>query len=158
MDFLVEIGLAGLNSRIKRLSDDLLYSTREYYKNAGLDIEPNWHLIFLILEKNKSLTITDISQELRLSHPACIKIINKMKKKKYIVTRADKNDSRKQLLELSTKAKEKLPEFHKHWEACIKTSEQLIENSPSFLKDLSELEQLISEKNYNQRTLENFKK
>lgn len=105
MDFLQQIGFAGLNSRIKRLSDELLYSTRDYYKNAGFDIEPNWHLIFLLLEKHKSLTNTEISQELRMSHPACVKIINKMKKKDYIDTKTDKNDSRKQLLELSDKAK-----------------------------------------------------
>lgn len=156
MDFLQQIGFAGLNSRIKRLSDELLYSTRDYYKNAGLDIEPNWHLIFLLLEKHESLTITEISQELRMSHPACVKIINKMKKKNYIDTKTDKDDSRKQLLELSDKAKNKLPEFHKHWGACIKTTEELIEKSPYFIRDLSEFENLLTEKNYMERTLRNF--
>lgn len=156
MDFLQQIGFAGLNSRIKRLSDELLYSTRDYYKNAGLDIEPNWHLIFLLLEKNKSLTITEISQELRMSHPACVKIINKMKKQDYIDTKTDEKDSRKQLLELSDKAKNKLPEFHKHWDACIKTTEELIEQSPNFMQELTEFENLVSDKNYMERTLKNF--
>lgn len=156
MDFIQQIGFAGLNSRIKRLSDELLYSTRDYYKNAGLDIEPNWHLIFLLLEKHKSLTITEISQELRISHPACVKIINKMKKKDYIDTKTDENDSRKQLLELSDKAKNKLPEFHKHWDACIKTTEELIEQSPNFMQELTEFENLVADKNYMKRTLKNF--
>ncbi|WP_291726081.1 MarR family winged helix-turn-helix transcriptional regulator [Bernardetia sp.] len=156
MDFLQQIGFAGLNSRIKRLSDELLYSTKDYYKNAGLDIEPNWHLIFLLLEKHKSLTITEISQELRMSHPACVKIINKMKKKGYIDTKKDENDSRKQLLELSDKAKNKLPEFHKHWDACIKTTEELIEQSPNFMQELTEFENLVADKNYMERTLKNF--
>lgn len=156
MDFLQQIGLAGLNSRIKRLSDDLLYSTRDYYKKAGLDIEPNWHLIFLLLENHKSLTITEISQELRMSHPACVKIINKMKKKDYIDTKTDKNDARKQLIELSDKAKNKLPEFHKHWEACIRTSEELIEKSPHFIQELTEFENLVADKNYMERTLKNY--
>lgn len=146
MDFLIEIGLAGINSRIKRLSDELLYSTRDYYKSVNLDIEPNWHLIFLILEKHESLTITEISQELRMSHPACIKIVNKMKKKDYINTKVDKTDSRKQLLELSEKAKEKLPDFHKHWDACIKTTKELLEKSPNFIKDLTAFENLVTEK------------
>lgn len=156
MDFLQQIGFAGLNSRIKRLSDELLYSTRDYYKNAGLDIEPNWHLIFLLLEKHKSLTITEISQELRMSHPACVKIINKMKKQDYIDTKTDENDSRKQLLELSDKAKNKLPELHKHWDAGIKTTEELIENSPNFMQELTEFENLVADKNYMERTSKNF--
>ncbi|MDG3581442.1 MarR family winged helix-turn-helix transcriptional regulator [Galbibacter pacificus] len=157
MDFLQQIGYAGLNSRIKRLSDELLYSTRDYYKNAGLNIEPNWHLIFLLLEKHNSLTITEISQELRMSHPACVKIINKMKKKNYIETKTDKNDSRKQLLELSEKSKNKLPNLHKHWDACIETTKELIENSPNFMQELTEFEKLVADKNYNERTIENVK-
>lgn len=156
MDFLREIGFAGLNSRIKRLSDELLYSTRDYYKNAGLDIEPNWHLIFLLLEKHSSLTITEISQELKMSHPACVKIINQMKKKGYIDTMPDVRDSRKQLLELSEKSKPQLPTFHKHWDACIKTTEELIANSPNFMQELAELEDLVTMENYKERTIKNF--
>ncbi len=156
MDYLEKIGLAGLNSRIKRLSDELLYSTRDYYKKVGLDIEPNWHLIFLLLEEHGSLTVTEISQELRMSHPACVKIINKMKKKNYITSKTDKNDSRKQLLELSDKAKTRLPEFIKHWGAGTKTTEQLIKRSPHFIQELTEIENLVSDKNYMQRTLKNL--
>lgn len=156
MDYLEKIGLAGLNSRIKRLSDELLYSTRDYYKKVGLDIEPNWHLIFLLLEEHGSLTVTEISQELRMSHPACVKIINKMKKKNYITSKTDKNDSRKQLLELSDKAKARLPEFIKHWDAGTKTTEQLIKRSPHFIQELTEIEKMVSDKNYMQRTLKNL--
>lgn len=153
MDFLQEIEFAGLNSRLKRLSDDLLYSTREYYKEVGLDIEPNWHLIFLLLEKHEALTITEISQKLRMSHPACVKIINKMKKKGYVNTQADPDDLRKQLLKLSSKAINNLPSFHKHWDACIKTSKDLMKNSPDFFNELAEFENLVAEESYKARTL-----
>lgn len=157
-DFLTEIEFAGLTSRIKRLSDDILYSTRDYYKTIGLDIEPNWHLIFLLLEKNNSLTITEIAQELRMSHPACVKIINKMKKKDYVITKTDENDSRKQLLKLSDKSKKQLPEFHKHWDACIKTIQEFVQDSPHFSEELSAFEAKVNEKSYKERSLENLKK
>lgn len=156
-DFLTEIKFAGLTSRLKRLSDDILYSTRDYYKTVGLDIEPNWHLIFLLLEKNKSLTISEISQELRMSHPACVKIINKMKKKDYVLTKTDSIDTRKQLLELSGKSKKQLPIFHKHWDACIKTTQELIQDSPNFMDELRELERNLNQKSYKDRTLYNLK-
>ena len=157
-DFLTEIKYAGLTSRLKRLSDEIIYSTRDYYKTVGLDIEPNWHLIFLLLEKHGSLTITEISQELRMSHPACVKIINKMKKKDYVTTRTDSNDSRKQLLELSDKSKKQLPVFHKHWDACTKTIQEFVENSPCFSEDLSAFEAKVNEKGYKERSLDNLKK
>lgn len=155
-DFLTDIKIAGLTSRLKRLSDDMLYSTRDYYKNAGLDIEPNWHLIFLLLEKNKSLTITEIAQELRMSHPACVKIINKMKRKDYVLTKTDHKDTRRQLLELSGKSKKQLPLLHKHWDACIKTTQELIQNSPHFMDELKEFERKVNEKSYKARTINNF--
>lgn len=157
IDFLTEIKFAGITSRLKRLSDDILYSTREYYKTVGLDIEPNWHLIFLLLEKSGSLTITEISKELRMSHPACVKIINKMKKKNYVTTKTDDNDLRRQLLTLSDKSKEQLPTFHKHWDACIKTMKELLEQSTNFDDDLRQIEIRIGEKSYKERTLNNLK-
>lgn len=156
MDYLAEIKHAGLLSRLKRLSDEILYSTRDYYKTVGLDIEPNWHLIFLLLEENDSLTITGISQKLRMSHPACIKIIKQMKKKGYLTTRTDPNDSRRQLLELTEKSIQRLPLFHKHWNAGIKTTEDLVMNCPNFIEALTQIEKLVSESSYKQRTINNF--
>ncbi|WP_339707807.1 MarR family transcriptional regulator [uncultured Kriegella sp.] len=157
-DFLTEIELAGLISRLKRLSDELLYSTRDYYKTVGLDIEPNWHLVFLLLEKTNALTISEISQELRMSHPACIKIIKKMKKHDYLISKTDKNDSRKRILELSDKAKKRLPSFHRHWEAGIQTTQELLQNSPHIFEDLKAFEKEVSEVSYKERTLKNLRK
>lgn len=155
-DYLSEIELAGLTSRIKRLSDAIIYSTRDYYKSVDLDIEPNWHLFFLLLDKNNSLTLTEISEELRMSHPACVKIIHKMKNAGYIKSKADKTDSRKQILSLTQKSKDRLPVFHKHWDACIETMKEITIDSPNFLRELSNVEQKINEKSYKDRTLKNF--
>lgn len=157
-DFLTEIKYAGLTSRLKRLSDEILYNTRDFYKSVGLDIEPNWHLIFLLLEKHGSLTVTEISEELRMSHPACIKIINKMKKKDYITTKTDSEDSRKRLLELSPKAKDQLPSLHKHWDIGMKTVEELVQNNPHIFEAITELEEQIAKKSYKERVLENLEK
>lgn len=152
MDFLTEIEYAGMFSRIKRLSDELIYSTRDYYKTAGLDIEPNWHLIFLLLERKGGLSITEISENLKLSHPACIKIITKMKDKDFLISKRDKSDSRKQILELSAKALKGLPHFKKHWEACIKTTKDLIDECPEFLQNIEKIEYALSKENYKSRT------
>lgn len=156
-DFLTLLGHEGLAGRLKRLSDELLYSTRDYYKSVGLDIGPNWHLVFLLFEKKEELTITDISEALNMSHPAIVKIVNTMKEKGYLQNKKDENDARKQNLTLTEKAKSKLPEFKKHWEAGILTMQQLVSDSPNFLEELSHIEAKFKERNYKERTLENFK-
>ncbi|MGS2739056.1 MarR family winged helix-turn-helix transcriptional regulator [Sinomicrobium sp. M5D2P17] len=155
-DFLIEIEYAGLHSRIKRLSDALLYSTRDFYKSEGLDIEPNWNLVFLLLQKHGTMTITKLSEKLQFSHPAVVKIINKMKKKGYIDTQTDEEDSRKQLLSLSQKALDKLPVFEAYWEAGIQTTKDLLEDSPDFVEQLKNIEEKLNRKNYKERTIRNL--
>ena len=80
-----------------------------------------------------------------------------MKKKDYVTTKTDNNDLRRQLLELSDKSKKQLPSFHKQWDACRKTIEELLEQSPHFDEDLRKIEMKISKKNYKERTLNNLK-
>lgn len=157
-DFLSEIELAGLTSRLKRLSDNILYSTKEFYKKVGADIEPNWHLIFLLLKKHKELHITDIAEKLQLSHPAVVKIIKKMKEKDYVVTETDISDTRKQIISLSDKAHKSIPQFEKYWDACVQTMNELVENNPDFLNALERIERKVKEKSYKERTLKNLRK
>lgn len=157
-DFLIEIQLVGLTSRLKRLTDSILYSTKDFYKAVGVDIEPNWHLIFLLLKKHKELTVTEISERLQMSHPGIVKIIRNMKLKDYIGTKTDTADSRKQLLYLTNKAELALPQLEKCWEACILTMEELLEGNELFLKNLELIEEKIGQKSYKERTLNNLKK
>lgn len=157
-DFLKEIQLAGLTSRLKRLTDNILYSTKDFYKSVDTDIEPNWHLVFLLLKENDSLTVTDISERLQLSHPAVVKIIKNMKASGYVDTIPHNLDSRKQILELSDKAKQSLPEFEKYWNACILTMKELLEGNSNFMNSLEKIEKKIEESSYKERTLKNLKK
>jgi len=83
-DFLKELGYLGIIARLKRVSDSIFYSIREVYKLENMDIEPNWHLVFLILKKHKTRTMTEIAESFHLSQPAIVKIINKMRNKGYI--------------------------------------------------------------------------
>lgn len=157
-DFLSEIELAGLTSRLKRLSDNILYSTKEFYKEVGTDIEPNWHLIFLLLKQQELLYLTEIAEKLQLSHPAVIKIIKKMREKGYIVTQTDTTDTRKQLISLSEKAHLSIPKFEQYWDACVQTINELIEDNHDFLNALGKIEQKVKEKSYKERTLKNLAK
>lgn len=150
-DYLKQIEYAGLFSRIKRLSDEILYDTKEYYKSVNVDIEPNWHLIFLILEEHQSITLSEISEKLRMSHPACIKIINKMKSSGYIQSNRDKNDHRKQILQLTEKAINNLPIFHQHWDKALIAIKEIMNKCPHFFYELEIIENDLREKKYKNR-------
>jgi len=140
-------------ARLKRISDNLLYSAKDLYKTLNLEIEPNWHLIFLLFKENQTLTITEIAEKLKISQPGVIKIVNKMKAKKYLKSEKDKKDSRIQLLKLTTIAKKELPKLDEIWLASEKTIIDILDNNPAIFEQLDRIEKAISESNYKKRTL-----
>ncbi|WP_345948946.1 helix-turn-helix domain-containing protein [Mucilaginibacter sp. PAMB04274] len=156
-DFLRKLSYAGLSSRIKRLSDALLYSTKDFYHSLGLDIEPNWHLVFLLLKENENLSLADIAERLQLSHPAIIKIVKAMQIKGYVQAKKDENDSRKQILFLTQKSYDALPGFERCWTACVLTMQEIAADNNDFLDALTKIEEKIKVSNYKDRTIKNLK-
>ncbi len=152
-DYLVQLHLEGLPSRLKRLSDSLLYSTRDLYKSMNVAIEPNWNLVFRILKDYEELTITEIAEKLQFSHPAVIKITSKMKKNGYIISVADKKDKRKQILRLSDKAKTEMDYLESLWLTQVEVIKELFAESPNFMQELTEIENKIASLDYKQRVL-----
>lgn len=148
-DFVQSLEYVGFTARIKRLSDGLMYDAKSIYNHTDLDIEPNWHIIFLLLKDQKELTVTEIAKRLRFSHPGIIKITNKMKDKGYLKSRPDSTDSRKTLLSLSEKSQEQFPEFEKEWNAIQAVVEEVVDQD--FLNRLAELEKRLADGSISER-------
>ena len=155
-DFL-KLGYLGLITRLKRLSDSMLYSIRDLYKLKGIDIEPNWHLVFLILKKHQTRTMTEIAESFHLSQPAIVKIIDKMKKRGYIDIINDTNDNRKRQLLLSQKAIKDLPMFENIWAAGQESIKEMLEKDEIFLDRIEKLEQHLENNNFKERVLNHLK-
>ncbi len=155
-DFLIEMEYAGLTGRLKRMSDSFIYSTKEFYRAHGLEIEPNWHIIFLILQKHEKLTIMEIAEALDLSHPAIVQLVDKMKKKGYIEAIKDHKDKRKFQLMLSQKAKDKLPELEKYWKAGLEALKEIMNHQKTILDELKILEDNLSIADFKERSEKNL--
>lgn len=148
-DFIQELEFIGFTARIKRLSDSLLYDARKVYETNVMEIEPNWHLVFLLLKKKKRLTVTEIAKDLGFSHPALIKITKQMKRRGYLETNTDKADKRCQILQLSKKGLEMLPQFEQKWSRFKMATTELV--GADFLKQLTLLEQRLNEESFFER-------
>ncbi len=155
-DFLKELEFLGVTARLKRLSDNLSYSIKDLYKSQGVDIEPSWHLVFLILKSEREITLTEIADALNFSQPAMTKLITRMKKKEYVETLISGKDSRKKLIFLSEKAKKELPKFEKIWDAGQKSIRQILTDNMDFFSNLEEFEDQIQLKSFKDRALENL--
>ncbi|MEZ5344250.1 MAG: bifunctional helix-turn-helix transcriptional regulator/GNAT family N-acetyltransferase [Pyrinomonadaceae bacterium] len=151
-DFLRELGFLSFVTRLKRLSDTMIHDGRKMYRELGMDIEPNWFVIFKLFETNDELTVMEIAEKIGFAHPSVITIVNKMVKRGYLRSRQCDDDSRRRILVLTKKSHEKLPEFEKVWTAGIAGMKKMLldTNAPEFL-DL--LESRIAESGFRERTL-----
>jgi DNA-binding MarR family transcriptional regulator len=110
-------------------------------------------LVFRLLQENKEMTITEMSETLRFSHPAVVKIINKMKENGYVESTCDSEDKRRQILRLTKKASHRRKEMEIYWDAGAQVIEELLEDSPNFLGELLEIEKKVYQSDYKERTL-----
>lgn len=156
-DFVKELDFLGFVTRLKRISDAMLHDGRRLYKELGMDIEPNWFVILKLLEQEGELPITDIANKIGFAHPSIISIVNKMTKAGYLRSKKCSEDSRRRLLTLTPKAKQKMPEFEKIWAAGTAGVKRMLDDIDA-LDFLEKLEERIGERGFKKRTLEELKK
>ncbi|MDC6365103.1 MULTISPECIES: bifunctional helix-turn-helix transcriptional regulator/GNAT family N-acetyltransferase [Flavobacteriaceae] len=155
-DFLTQIGHLGFTARMKRLNEKIVSSTIDHYSRLGLDIDPNWHVIFLLLKEKEKLSVTEIATTLGFSHPAIIKITRKMKERGYLETFKDEKDGRKTLIQISKKGKEILPTFEQEWFRIQEILEEFVGND--FLNKLDILENKFLKQSFHESYASHFAK
>lgn len=155
-DFAKELGCLGFSMRMKRLTDALMQDGKRMYKELGLDIEPNWYVVFRLLNTHGELSVTQISERVGLAHPSVITLTNKMIKAGYLSSTQSKTDSRRRMLTLTDKANEALPKFEKVWNAGDLGVRKALEGT-QFIRDLEVLEERYATKGFRERTLNELK-
>ncbi|MBB4080584.1 DNA-binding MarR family transcriptional regulator [Lewinella aquimaris] len=155
-DFLAEMSYNGVTARLKRLSDAFLYQTKEFYTEQDAEIEPNWHMVFLLLEKHGQLTVTEMASQLGQSHPALVKLTKKMKRKGYLISLEDENDRRKYQLTLSDKARAELPLLHRYWEAGDRALREMMDHHTALLDQLAVVEKNMADADFKTRMHHHF--
>jgi DNA-binding MarR family transcriptional regulator/GNAT superfamily N-acetyltransferase len=152
-DFLRELGMLAVVTRLKRVGDAMLHDGRRMYKKAGLKIEPNWFVIFLLLKEKGELSVTEIANQIRFSHPSVISIVNGMIKSGYLKEKRCEGDSRRRLLSLTSAAKRELPKFERHWRQGKSVYKELTSGT-DILAALDLIEDRLAEKGFAERTAE----
>ncbi len=151
-DFLKELGFLGFVTRLKRVSDAMLHDGRRLYKELGMEIEPNWYVVFKLLQKHGELTVTEIADKIGFAHPSVITIVNKMVKAGYLQAEQCSIDSRRRLLVLTEKAKKEMPDFERVWSAVTTGAKKMLADTDA-LAFLDLLESRIVENGFKERTL-----
>jgi DNA-binding MarR family transcriptional regulator len=155
MDLITELGELALATRLKRLSERLANDVNKVYKELNLNFESKWFLVLELLSRRQTLSIVDIADELKLTHPAIVQFVDQMLDAGLIMAKKDSKDGRKRMVSLSPAGFKLLDDLAPVLQV-IKTENArwLREANSNLLQVLGELEKALDEKSMYQRVKE----
>jgi GNAT superfamily N-acetyltransferase/predicted transcriptional regulator len=130
MDFPKELGYLAIASRLKMLTDRLLRGGSEAYRYLDLNFEPRWFTLFYLLSTEASpLSIQEIADALKVSHPAVIQTAQMLAKRGLIRSFQDEVDRRKRRLVITPKGKELASKLTPVWNCFLAAGVELFDNA-----------------------------
>jgi MarR family transcriptional regulator, organic hydroperoxide resistance regulator len=121
MDFVKSLGALTLAHRFYRLMNRLLDAHETVYQSLDLPIKPRWVSTLLLLHEHGPMAVTDIAEQLHLTHPAVNQLAQDIAAAGLIADAKDKADGRKRLLRLTPKAVQMLPTLQQVWAELDRT-------------------------------------
>ena len=153
-DFPAELGALGMTVRLKRIADRMVHGARRFYRELGLEIEPNWHAVLLLLEQSSGLGVADIARRLGMTHPSVSSLVGQMVHRGYLELTDDPSDGRRRTVELTAKAKCHLPQLKKAWQSVEEAIDEMLrESGRDFLASIDGFERAMDARSFEERML-----
>jgi DNA-binding MarR family transcriptional regulator len=146
-----ESGSFAIGARLRRLYESLVNDMTLIYKEQGLPLETKDFILYYLMSKRSSISISDIAKELNLTHPAVIHIARSLENIGYIESEKSSSDSRKRLLKLTKKGEKDLAKYRVLWDDIISLNQEIFEQQVQLLQNIEKLEEMLKEKTYYQR-------
>lgn len=154
MNIIDESGILAISTRLQRLSEQLRKDGALIYKEFGIDFEPKWFPVMLTLHHKKELSIVEIAHEIGYTHPSTISLLKELEKKQLILSKKDKQDERKRLIEVTPKGEALVEQMKPVWELIKKVLGDIADNENNLLAAINEAETKIAEQSFYQRALQ----
>lgn len=154
MNVINESGTLALSTRLQRLSEQLRKEGALVYKEFGIDFEPKWFPVIFTLHHKNILSVVEIANEIGYTHPSTISLLKELEKQQMIISKKDKTDERKRLIELAPKGIELIEKMKPAWEIITKVLEEIADNENHLLKAINEAEEKIAKQSFLQRVLQ----
>lgn len=145
------LGELVLGSRFRKISERILLEIGSIYKSLNIEFEPGWFHILYLLDENETLSVTEISDTLQVSHPSVIQVVKVLENRALVSTTTDKTDKRKRLVKLTAGGTELLSKIKPLWNDIRAVVAALLEEGTDSAKLLSGITQL--EENLDRKSL-----
>jgi DNA-binding MarR family transcriptional regulator len=153
-DHLGSIGALALAARLKRMSDEMSQDARRLYAQIGLQVEPNWFIVFSILEERGRASVTEIANAIGWAHPSVVALTRRMHERRLLEVEEDPRDGRQTLLGLSPAGRALAARARPVWEAARRGIERMLGEAGVDLATLSALEAALEQRGFRDRTLD----
>lgn len=117
MDYLQNLGLMGLNARLKRLSDDLTTDMNALYKAQNFDLEASVFPLLMLLYQEGDMSLRTAQNYLGSSHAHISQKAKALKGKKLIALKTDPADKRSKIMALTAQGQEMITTASPLWRA-----------------------------------------
>ena len=158
MDFFNQVGKIAIGSRLRLLTEKITEDAGKIYNLYGIDMQPKWFPVYYALSNGEAKSVTVIAKEIGHSHPSVSKIVREMAKAGFVQEKKDKDDGRRNVVELSATGKEVSEKIKDQYTDLNNAINDL---SSQALNDLweaiGEWEYLLEQKNLYRRVLEQKK-
>lgn len=146
-DIIQQLGSLGLASRLKRLSERLQSDVSRVYNEQHVDFEARWFPVAFLLREQSPLSVSQIAEQLRLTHPAVSQITSAMEENELVSSERDAADERRRLLTLTEHGRTTLQQLEPIWNAVsVCTQELITAQGHDFLDILSSIETALDER------------
>lgn len=154
MNVINESGILAISTRLQRLSEQLRKDGALIYKAFDIDFEPKWFPVIFTLHHKGVLSVVEIANEIGYTHPSTISLLKELEKQKMIISKKDKQDERKRLIELAPKGLELIDKMKPVWELISKVLGEIADNENHLLKAIDEAEEKLTNQSFLQRALQ----
>lgn len=155
MDFVRELGVLALGSRLRRLSDRVMASGQQVYRMTEIDFEPRWFPVYRLLADHGAQTVGDCARELGLTHAAVSQTAAAMSKRGITTSREDAADARRRMLELTDKGRSLLPLLQDIWSDIESSIRDVVDyGGVDILAALEGIEQALTVQSLSERASE----
>ncbi len=161
MGFYEDTGILILGTRLKRLSERFLSEVSKIYEELEINFEPAWFPLIFLIYKKGPLTITKISDELKVSQSAVSQLASGLKKKGFIVFVPDKEDKRKKLVDFSSNGSDVVKQLIPVWAVVEKNMLEIIcegKNNSHIIDGFDELEKKLNRVSLSDSVINKLKK
>jgi DNA-binding MarR family transcriptional regulator len=151
MNVIDESGILAISTRLQRLSDRFRKDGVLIYKACGIDFEPKWFPVIYTLYLKPLLSVMEISNEIGYTHPSTISLLKELEEQKLIRSKANKEDERKRMIELTKKGKELVGQMESVWKIMTASLIEILDTKNHLLQAIEEVEEKLDRQSFFQK-------